>query len=66
MIGSRRASWRIVSSIGAKQKQKQSVDQEQIAITEEYLRSVEKEIGEVCLLLLQALDTLLTYHHNEV
>jgi len=47
VIGARRASWRIISSIEQKEESKQG-NEAQVAKIKSYRQKVEKELGEVC------------------
>jgi 14-3-3 protein epsilon len=46
VIGTRRASWRILSSI--EQKEEQKGNDQHVKIIRDYRKSVEKELGEIC------------------
>jgi len=54
VIGSRRASWRIISSIEAKEESKGST--QHVARIKEYRNKVEKELGGICNDILEVLD----------
>lgn len=54
VIGSRRASWRIISSI--EQKEEHSGHGKNTAIIQEYRASIEKELNDICKNILQLLD----------
>eukprot|EP00993_Chasmostoma_nieuportense_P003081 NODE_3826_length_890_cov_144.089122_g3673_i0.p1 GENE.NODE_3826_length_890_cov_144.089122_g3673_i0~~NODE_3826_length_890_cov_144.089122_g3673_i0.p1 ORF type:complete len:249 (-),score=53.60 NODE_3826_length_890_cov_144.089122_g3673_i0:73-819(-) len=55
VIGSRRASWRIISSI--EQKEEQKGNAEHVRLIQEYRKQVEKELSEVCEDILKLLET---------
>lgn len=57
MIGARRASWRIVSSI--EQKEESKNHEAQVAKIKEYRKKIEKELYEVCNDILNLLSTSL-------
>lgn len=54
VIGSRRASWRIISSI--EQKEEHSGHEKNAVIIREYRQSIEKELNEICKRILSLLD----------
>eukprot|EP00735_Rhodelphis_limneticus_P009386 TRINITY_DN2725_c0_g2::TRINITY_DN2725_c0_g2_i1::g.27816::m.27816 TRINITY_DN2725_c0_g2::TRINITY_DN2725_c0_g2_i1::g.27816 ORF type:complete len:255 (-),score=109.63,sp/P62262/1433E_SHEEP/77.31/5e-131,14-3-3/PF00244.15/1.3e-112 TRINITY_DN2725_c0_g2_i1:24-788(-) len=54
VIGARRASWRIVSSIEAKETSKDNKDH--VSIIKEYRDKVEKELDDICAQILNLLD----------
>lgn len=54
VIGSRRASWRIISSI--EQKEEHSGHEKNAAINQEYRRSIERELNTICQDILELLD----------
>merc|ERR1712151_632099 len=53
-VGSRRAAWRIISSVQEKEKSKQNTEQAQWA--KEYCTKVEAELQEICTKILALLD----------
>ncbi|OMJ18506.1 14-3-3 protein epsilon [Smittium culicis] len=55
VIGSRRASWRIISSIEQKEESKGNTDH--VAKVSEYRTRVEKELKDICIDVLNVLDT---------
>lgn len=57
VIGSRRASWRVLSSLEAKYKEKDP-DKSTVAIAKEYKAEVEKELNDICSDVLAVLDIL--------
>lgn len=57
VIGSRRASWRIIASI--QQKEEQKGNEQHVRIIKEYRRKVEKELSEICEDILGLLDNSL-------
>ncbi|GBF96875.1 hypothetical protein Rsub_09880 [Raphidocelis subcapitata] len=54
VIGARRASWRIISSI--EQKEESKGNEEHVARIKKYRHAVEKELSEICASILQLLD----------
>jgi 14-3-3 protein epsilon len=54
VIGARRASWRIISSIEYKEEAKGN--EKHVALIKEYRRKVEKELKEICDDILKVLD----------
>ncbi|BFZ53364.1 14-3-3 protein [Savitreella phatthalungensis] len=54
VIGARRASWRIVSSI--EQKEESKGNAEQVKLIKEYRVKIETELQKICLDILQVLD----------
>jgi 14-3-3 protein epsilon len=54
VIGAKRASWRIVSSVEAREEQKGKAEHHRIA--RHYRESIEKEIGEICTSVLELID----------
>lgn len=54
MIGARRASWRIISSI--EQKEESKGNESQVAKIKEYRQKVEAELSDVCNDILKVLD----------
>jgi len=54
VVGSRRASWRIVSSI--EQKEKSKDNEAHVKLVREYGAKVEKELGDICTDVLRVLD----------
>uniref|UniRef100_A0A7S1TDN3 14-3-3 domain-containing protein n=1 Tax=Compsopogon caeruleus TaxID=31354 RepID=A0A7S1TDN3_9RHOD len=54
VIGARRASWRIVSSI--EQKEDQRGDTNRVAINKEYRKKIEQELNNICKDILEILD----------
>ncbi|ODV89535.1 hypothetical protein CANCADRAFT_4151 [Tortispora caseinolytica NRRL Y-17796] len=54
VIGARRASWRIVSSI--EQKELSKGNEEHVALIKQYRQKVEKELGDICEDILSVLD----------
>merc|ERR1719189_1770865 len=56
-VGSRRAAWRIISSIEQKEKNKENVEQADYA--KAYRGKVEEELHKICTTILQLLDTKL-------
>jgi 14-3-3 protein epsilon len=54
VIGSRRASWRILSSI--EQKEESKGNDTQVAIIKDYRQKVETELKDVCTDILKVLD----------
>ena len=60
VIGSRRASWRTVSSIELKEEARGSeVNHTRLQIIKEYRGEIEKELEEICIDVQQVLDTYL-------
>jgi len=57
VIGSRRASWRIITSI--EQKEDQKGNENHIKVIREYKKTVQKELSGICEDILQLLDTSL-------
>eukprot|EP00997_Jenningsia_sp_PLL12_P006090 NODE_2631_length_890_cov_148.418549_g2167_i0.p1 GENE.NODE_2631_length_890_cov_148.418549_g2167_i0~~NODE_2631_length_890_cov_148.418549_g2167_i0.p1 ORF type:complete len:250 (-),score=68.26 NODE_2631_length_890_cov_148.418549_g2167_i0:141-809(-) len=57
VIGSRRASWRIISSIEHKEEQKGN--EQHVKTIRDYRKKVEKELAEICEDILGLLDTVL-------
>lgn len=55
IVGGKRSSWRIVSSIEAKKTK----DSENVAITEEYRKTIEQEVDDVCQQVLKLLKNFL-------
>ncbi|GJP41294.1 hypothetical protein CLOM_g952 [Closterium sp. NIES-68] len=55
VVGARRASWRIVSSI--EQKEESRGHEDRVAIIKEYRAKIEKELDEICGRILALLDT---------
>merc|ERR1712159_472543 len=53
-VGSRRAAWRIISSV--EQKEQSKGNAEQAAFAKEYLGKVEKELSQICDTILKLLD----------
>ena len=60
VIGSRRASWRIISSIEQKESHKQNKDR--VQISREYRSKVEAELSKICSDILSLLDKHLIPH----
>ena len=60
VIGSRRASWRIVSSI--EQKEETKGNDKHVSKIHEYRRVIEGELGRICKDILQVLDEHLVPH----
>ncbi|ESN97012.1 hypothetical protein HELRODRAFT_155141 [Helobdella robusta] len=58
VIGTRRASWRIISSIEQKEESK-GVPEAKLKLTRDYKAQVEKELKEICTNVLQVLDKFL-------
>lgn len=56
VIGSRRASWRILSTLSSKEKDDNKNNKK---ILEEYIEKVEKELGEICNDVLQLLEKII-------
>jgi len=56
-VGARRASWRIISSVEAKEKSKGNASN--LAHAEEYRKKVEKELAGICNVILNLLDKFL-------
>ncbi len=56
VIGARRASWRIVSSIEAKELDKKNKDQAKIDMIINYRKEIEKELQKICKNILNLLD----------
>lgn len=54
VIGARRASWRIVTSI--EQKEESKGNEAQVALIKEYRQKIEKELTEICEDILGVLD----------
>jgi len=54
VIGARRASWRIISSI--EQKEEQKTNEDKLAMVKSYREQVEKELKEICSDILGVLD----------
>lgn len=54
VVGSRRASWRIVTSI--EQKEESKGNENHVKIIKEYRQKVEKELSDICLDVLDVLD----------
>ena len=48
VIGSRRASWRILSTLKGKEKDKSNDSKSYLKIIDEYIDKVEKELGGIC------------------
>ena len=48
VIGARRASWRIVSSIESKEEQKYGSESDTVKLIQKYKANVEKELSDVC------------------
>ncbi len=48
VIGARRASWRIVSSIETKEEGKYSKESDTVKLIAKYKEGVEKELGNIC------------------
>ena len=48
VIGARRASWRIVSSIESKEEQKYGSESDTVKLIQKYTANVEKELSDVC------------------
>merc|ERR1712048_995435 len=61
-VGSRRAAWRIITSV--EQKEKTKGNEEQAKWAKEYCLSVEKELNEICGGILQLLDDSLITKAN--
>ncbi|KAJ0751276.1 14-3-3-like protein 16R [Helianthus anomalus] len=57
VIGARRASWRIISSI--EQKEESRGNQEHVAVIKEYRSKIEKELSDICDGILKLLDSKL-------
>lgn len=57
VIGSRRASWRIISSI--EQKEESKGNEQHVKLIREYRKSVEKELADICDAIQKLLDTAL-------
>lgn len=56
-VGSRRASWRVIASVGAKQKEKGN--EKQAEIVNQYRSKIEDELTKICKDILNLLDTCL-------
>lgn len=54
VIGARRASWRIVSSI--EQKEENKANEKQVARIKSYRQSIEKELHDICIDIMENLD----------
>jgi len=54
VIGARRASWRIVTSI--EQKEESKGNEAQVKLIKEYRQTIEKELGKICEDILEVLD----------
>ena len=54
VIGARRASWRIVTSI--EQKEESKGNEAQVKLIKEYRTAIEKELGKICEDILEVLD----------
>ena len=54
VIGARRASWRIVTSI--EQKEESKGNEQQVTLIKEYRTKIEKELGKICEDILEVLD----------
>merc|ERR1712216_726653 len=48
VIGARRASWRIVSSIESKEESKYGLESDTVRLIQKYKQNVEKELSDVC------------------
>ena len=48
VIGARRASWRIVSSIESKEESKYGAESDTVKLIQKYKANVEKELSDVC------------------
>jgi 14-3-3 protein epsilon len=57
VVGTRRASWRIISSIGQREESKGS--EKHVAIIREYRQKIEDELERVCQDVLEVLDNSL-------
>jgi 14-3-3 protein epsilon len=57
IVGARRASWRVLSSIESKEKEKG--DESRVAAISSYRRKVEEELEKICKELLEVLDSFL-------
>ncbi|XP_076921219.1 14-3-3-like protein 16R [Bidens hawaiensis] len=57
VIGARRASWRIISTI--KQKEESRGNTDHVAMIKEYMLKIEKELTDICGRILKVLDTKL-------
>ena len=55
VIGSRRASWRIVSSIEEKEEKKEA-DEQRLQLIRTYRAKIEKELAEICADVLEVLS----------
>lgn len=67
VIGSRRASWRIVSSIETKEEVKGKEDNEQrLEIIRSYRETIEKELSDICADVLDVLSTNIIPHATTV
>jgi len=63
VIGARRASWRIVSSLEFKGKEKGKEGEDELSqLTTEYRQSIEKELQDICTDILQLLEVDLIPH----
>jgi len=67
VIGARRASWRIISSIEQKEESKGGSSDSKLDMIKTYRKDVEKELKEICLDILNVLDEYLIPHaaHGE-
>ena len=54
VIGARRASWRIVTSI--EQKEESKGNEQQVTLIKEYRQKIEAELGKICEDILEVLD----------
>ena len=54
VIGARRASWRIVTSI--EQKEESKGNEQQVSLIKEYRQKIEAELGKICEDILDVLD----------
>ncbi|KAK3743391.1 hypothetical protein QZH41_011311, partial [Actinostola sp. cb2023] len=66
VIGARRASWRIVSSIEQKQRNSKSDDAPKLEMIKEYRKQIEEELQEICQDILDLLDKHLIPSAQEV
>jgi len=57
VIGSRRASWRIISSI--EQKEEAKGNEQHVKLIKDYRQTVEKELADICDAIQKLLDTAL-------
>ncbi|XP_039265181.1 14-3-3 protein zeta-like [Styela clava] len=56
VIGARRASWRILSSIESKLKDSETVDNEKLSILQEYRSVIEEELSSTCREIMDLID----------